>query len=47
MIADYLLNNQAQIVLSREHELAFKGFMMAYYAITNLQNLTITEDDED
>ena len=45
-IADYLLTNQGPKVLSREHEQVFKGFMMAYFAIIDLQDQTITENEE-
>ena len=44
-IANYLLTMQGPNVLSREHEMVFKGFMMAYYAIIELQEKTITEED--
>jgi hypothetical protein len=46
-IANYLLTDQGPKVLNREHELVFKGFMMAYYAIIELQDKTITETEED
>ena len=45
-IAEYLLNYQGPRVLNREHEQVFKGFMMAYYAIIELQDQTITENEE-
>ena len=46
-IANYLLTDQGPKVLNREHELVFKGFMMAFYAIIELQDKTITETEED
>lgn len=45
-IAEYLLTDQGPKVLNREHEQVFKGFMMAYYAIIELQEQKITEDEE-
>lgn len=42
---DYLLMEQGPTVLTREHEQVFKGFMMAYYAIVDLQNQTITKEE--
>ena len=45
-IAEYLLKIQGPQVLNREHEMVFKGFMMAYYAIIELQDKTITENEE-
>lgn len=46
-IANYLLTDQGPKVLNREHEQVFKGFMMAYYAIIELQDKTITQTEED
>lgn len=42
---DYLLTEQGPTVLTREHEQVFKGFMMAYYAIVDLQNQIITKGE--
>ena len=45
-IAEYLLKDQGPKVLGREHEQVFKGFMMAYFAIIELQDKVITENEE-
>lgn len=46
-IANYLLTTEGPSLLTREHELVFKGFMMAYFAIIDLQNKTITTTTEE
>ena len=43
-VMEYLLTNQAPQIMHSETEQVFKGFIMAYYAITNLQNITTTEE---
>jgi hypothetical protein len=43
-VMEYLLKNQAPTIMHRENEQVFKGFMMAYYAICDLQNVTTTEE---
>lgn len=43
-ILEYLLKEQAPQIMHRENEQVFKGFMMAYYAITELQNVTTTQE---
>lgn len=45
-IMEYLLTEQGPNVMSRETEQVFKGFMMAYYSIIELQNKTVTEKTE-
>ena len=44
-IAEYLLKDQGPKVLNREHEQVFKGFMMAYFAIIELQDRKIIEEN--
>ena len=46
LLLNYLLTQQAPAIMNREHELVFKGFMMAYFAIVDLQNQKITENKE-
>lgn len=43
-ILEYLLKEQAPQIMHRENEQVFKGFMMAYYAIVELQNITTTQE---
>lgn len=43
-IMEYLLNTQAPQIMHRESEQIFKGFMMAYYAIVELQEINTTEE---
>lgn len=45
-VANYLLTDQGPKVLNRENEQVFKGFMMAYYAIIDLQDQKITQNEE-
>jgi 6-phosphogluconolactonase/glucosamine-6-phosphate isomerase/deaminase len=41
---EYLLKEQAPQIMHRENEQVFKGFMMAYYAISDLQKTTQIEE---
>lgn len=43
-VMEYLLKDRAPQVMSVESEQVFKGFMMAYYTIVELQNITTTEE---
>ena len=43
-IMEHLLNNLGPQIMHTENEQVFKGFMMAYYAIAQLQNTNITEE---
>lgn len=42
-VMEYLLKQVAPQVMHVETEQVFKGFMMAYYAISDLQNITTEE----
>ena len=44
MVLDHLLNKEGLLVSSRENESVFKGFMLAYYTILNLQTMKITKE---
>ena len=44
MVLEHLLNKEGLLVASRESEAVFKGFMLAYYAILNLQTMKITKE---
>lgn len=43
MVMDYLLKTQGPMILHRETEQVYKGFMMAYYAISELQQIKTQE----
>ena len=43
-VMEYLLKQEAPQIMHRESEQVFKGFMMAYYAIVDLQTITKTEE---
>ena len=43
MVMDYLLTKQGPMILFRETEQVYKGFMMAYYAIHELQQIKTQE----
>lgn len=43
-VMNYLLTTEAPAIMHRENEQVFKGFMMAYYAISDLQKTTQIEE---
>lgn len=43
-IMQHLLTNLGPQIMHTENEQVFKGFMMAYYAISDLQNINTTEE---
>lgn len=43
-VMDYLLKDRAPQIMHVENEQVFKGYMMAYYDIVELQNITTTQE---
>ena len=46
-ILDYLLKVQGPTILNLSSEQIYKGFMMAYYSILELQDMTLTTQTEE